>query len=178
MKGKTFAEKIKGLGIPCPTISVGSTPTASHAESLNGVTEMRPGCYVFHDKFQADIGTCSLEMCAASVLAGIIGIYPEKNQFMVDAGALALSKDPGATHLDQVQTYGIVRGRKDLYVSSLSQEHGIITGTEPIDFSIFRIGKKVSIIPNHCCLAAALFPEYHVVQGQMVTAVWRPVRGW
>jgi len=174
----SFSEKIKGSGIPCPIISVGSTPTATHAESLDGVTELRPGCYIFHDKFQADIGTCSLEDCAASVLAGIIGVYPERNQFMVDTGALALSKDPGPTHLDQLQTYGIVRGCRDLYVSSISQEHGIITGTRPIDFSIFRIGKKVSIIPNHCCLASALFPEYYVIQEQEVTDTWKPVRGW
>jgi D-serine deaminase-like pyridoxal phosphate-dependent protein len=174
----SFSVKIMGAGIPCPVVSIGSTPTASHAENLDGVTEIRPGCYAFFDKFQADIGTCSLKNCAASILAGIIGVYPERNQFMVDAGALALSKDEGAAHLDQLKTFGIVRENRNLFVSSISQEIGIISGTEPIDFSLFRIGKKVSIIPNHCCLAASLFPEYYVMEGQDITGIWKPVKGW
>lgn len=174
----TFAEKLKKAEIPCPIVSVGSTPTATHAEDFRGVTEMRPGCYVFHDKFQADIGTCKLKNCAASILAGIIGVYPERNQFMVDVGALGLSKDPGAVHLDQDKTYGILRGHDELYLSSISQEHGLVSSRFPIDFSIFRIGQKVSIIPNHCCLAAALFPEYYVIEDQHVKDTWKPVRGW
>ena len=174
----SFAGRMEKSGIPCPVISVGSTPTATHAERLEGVTEIRPGNYVFFDKYQVDIGTCEPKSCAASILAGIIGVYPEKNQFLVDAGALALSKDPGALHLEQIRTYGTILGHKDLFVSSISQEHGIITGTGPIDFSAFRIGEKVSILPNHCCLAAALFPEYYVIQNQKVLDTWKPVRGW
>ncbi len=173
-----FASRLDADGIPCQVISVGSTPTATHAESFRGVTEMRPGCYVFHDKFQADIGTCSLKKCAASILAGIIGVYPERNQFMIDAGALAFSRDPGAVHLGRHQTFGIVSGNSELYVSSISQEHGMVSGRGPIDFSDFRIGRKVSIIPNHCCLAAALFPEYYVIEDQQVRDTWKPVRGW
>ncbi len=174
----TFADRLEKSGIPCPVISIGSTPTATHAESLEGVTEIRPGNYVFFDKYQVDIGTCEPKSCAASILAGIIGVHPEKNQFLVDAGALALSKDPGALHLEQMRTYGTILGHRDLFVSSISQEHGIITGTGPIDFSTFRIGGKVSIIPNHSCLAAALFPEYYVIQDEKVTGIWKPVRGW
>ena len=173
-----FAARLDGVGIPCQAISVGSTPTATHAKSFRGVTEMRPGCYVFHDKFQADIGTCALDNCAASILAGIIGVYPERNQFMIDAGALALSRDPGAVHLNKNQTYGIVSGHDGLFISSLSQEHGMVSGKGPIDFSEFRIGRKILIIPNHCCLAAALFSEYYVIEDQQVKETWRPVRGW
>jgi len=172
------AERLRMAGVPCPMVSVGSSPTAVHAENLAGVTEMRPGCYAFFDKFQSDIGTCSPDDCAVSVLAGIIGIYPERNRILVDAGALALSKDPGAVHLQQEKTYGTVKGRPDLYVASISQEHGQITSSRPLDFNAFRIGGKVSIIPNHCCLAAALFPEYQVVEGGLVKETWKPVRGW
>ena len=174
----SFAGRLEKSRIPCPVISIGSTPTAVHAERLEGITEIRPGNYVFFDKYQADIGTCEMKSCAASILAGIIGVYPEKNQFLVDAGALALSKDPGALHLEQIRTYGTILGHKDLFVSSISQEHGIITGTRPIDFSAFRIGKKISILPNHSCLAAALFPEYYVIQDKKVIDTWKPVRGW
>ncbi len=174
----SFAEKLKASGIPCPVISTGSTPTATHAENLEGVTEIRPGCYVFHDKYQADIGTCSMDSCAAMVLAGIIGSYPDRNQLLVDAGALALSKDPGAVHTKQTTTYGILPEHKGMFLSSLSQEHGIITSSAPIDFSRFKIGRKVLILPNHCCLAAALFPGYHIIDNGKVVDIWKPVRGW
>jgi len=164
-----FSRKLKSSGIPCPLTSIGSTPTSTHADDLEGISEIRPGCYVFLDKFQADIGTSPIENCAATIMAGIIGTYPDRNQVLLDAGALAL---------DQPRTFGLIRENPDMFVSSLSQEHGIVTSRKPIDFTRFRIGDRLSVIPNHCCLAAALFPEYHVVEGEKVTGIWKPAKGW
>ena len=173
-----FATRMSDAGIPCPVISAGSTPTSMHADEWGDVNEIRPGCYVFFDKYQVDIGTCRLEDCSAFILAGIIGSYPERNQLLIDAGALAFSKDPGPTHLRQPPAFGLVREYPGLYVTGISQEHGIITSNRPVDFDKFRIGGKLSIIPNHCCLAAALFPKYHIVNADEVTDTWKPVRGW
>ena len=61
---------------------------------------------------------------------------------------------------------------------SISQEHGLITSETPIVFNDFPVGSLLQIIPNHSCLTAALFPEYHVVEKNQVVDQWRPMRGW
>ncbi len=172
--GKVLAD----AGLPCATISAGSTPTAVLGENWKGVTELRPGNYVFFDLFQADIGTCSIDDCAALVLATVAGHYPRRNRMLIDAGALALSKDRGALQLRREPCFGVVARHPDLRVVDLSQEHGFVESTEPIDFGSFPIGSRLTVIPNHACLTAALFPEYHVVRDGVVVDQWIPARGW
>jgi D-serine deaminase-like pyridoxal phosphate-dependent protein len=179
-----FAGRLARAGAPPPVVSVGSTPTVSLGESLEGVTEARPGNYVFYDRFQAAVGSCSIENAAFSVLATILGHYPERNEILVDAGGLALSRDEGPTHLDPECGYGEVfsaDGRTplpSLRVRSLSQEHGKIQGLAPIDYPALAVGTKLRVVPNHSCLSAALFDRYHVIRGDAVVDEWRPVRGW
>ena len=175
-----FAEKLESEGIYCQTISIGSTPTIMQAESLEGISEIRPGNYIFFDKFQADVGTCQLEDCAATVLAGVVSHYPGRNQMLIDAGAVALSKDPGATHKfpGREVVYGAVLGHPQLKITSLSQEHGLVTADSSIPFQRHPIGSQLRIVPNHSCLTAACFPEYQVVEGDRVKESWRPLRGW
>jgi len=174
----SFAKKLENNGIPCPELSAGSTPTAVLGEDWAGITELRPGNYLFFDKFQADIGTCSIEDCAATVLTTVAGAYPSRNTLLVDAGALALSKDRGAAHLSNETLFGSVVGHQTLKIISLSQEHGLIKGEDPVSFSDFPIGARLQIIPNHSCLAAALFQKYYLVDGDEVVDEWRPVKGW
>lgn len=173
-----FAEGLKKRGIEPIVVSVGSTPTAVHARSWEGVSEIRPGNYVFFDKFMADIGACALEDCAATVLVSVVGHYPERNQILVDGGALAFSKDPGAVHVDPEAGFGAVTGHPDLRFKSISQELGIITSPSRMPFESFPIGGRMRIVPNHSCLAAALFPVYHAVEGSRVVDAWVPHRGW
>ena len=173
-----FGQLLRSAGIDCPEISVGSTPTAVHARCLEGVTEIRPGNYIFFDKFQADIGTCSYEDCAVSVLTRIMGVYPEEKKLLVDAGALALSKDPGAVHIVGETVFGLVLEHPNLRVTGLSQEHGTVLGDTEKDVSRFRVGDALRILPNHSCLAAALHPWYFLVDGEQVVDRFQPVRGW
>jgi len=171
-------DALAGAGVPCATVSAGSTPTAVLGENWEGVTELRPGNYVFFDLYQADIGTCSIDDCAARVLATVAGHYPRRNRMLIDAGALALSKDRGAIHLRREPCFGVVAGSPHLRVVDLSQEHGFVESAEPIDFDSFPIGSRLSILPNHACLTAALFAEYHVVREGSVVDRWIPARGW
>ena len=173
-----FSQRLEQHGIVCDAISVGSTPTAVHNHGWQGITEIRPGNYAFFDKFQADVGACTLEDAAATVLTTVVAHYPQHNQMLIDAGALALSKDPGAVHVDDEIVYGSVTGHPALKLFSISQEHGLITSDRPIVFDQFPVGSLLQIIPNHSCLTAALFPEYHVVEGNQVVDKWRPMRGW
>ena len=176
-----FAERLRDAGVEVPEVSIGSTPTATWAESLEGVTEMRPGNYAFFDAFQAAIGSCRLEDAAFSVLASVIGCYPGRGRLVLDAGALALSKDPGPTHVDPDCGFGVLstlRGEPvPLRLASLSQEHGAADGA-PEAVARFPVGSRLRVVPNHSCLAAALHERYHVVEGDRVVGEWRPVKGW
>jgi D-serine deaminase-like pyridoxal phosphate-dependent protein len=181
-----FGEKLRRAGAPPPVVSVGSTPTVSLGESLEGIDEVRPGNYVFYDRFQATIGSCGFEDPAFSVLVTVLGQYPERNELLIDAGALAFSKDPGPTHVDPGCGYGAVfsadgvEHHRALKVRSISQEHGKVQGSAdaPIDFGRFSVGTRLRVVPNHSCLTAALFERYHVVREDRVVDEWRPVRGW
>ena len=178
-----FAGRLRGEGIPVGEVSVGSTPTVMAAEDLTGVTEVRPGNYLCFDAFQAAIGSCRLDEVAFSVLATVLGAYPERRELVVNAGALALSKDPGPVHVDPDCGFGVVVDATDqrpitgLRVVSISQEHGVLRTDQPLD-PRWQPGSRLRILPNHACLAAACFDRFHVVRGIEVVDEWRPVRGW
>jgi D-serine deaminase-like pyridoxal phosphate-dependent protein len=161
--------------------SIGSTPTASVVDRFVDCDEVRPGNYVFFDAYQAAIGSCAPGDCAVSVLAAVIGSYPERRTLVVDAGALALSKDAGPKHVDPRIGYGIVCDLDlhplPLKLVGLSQEHGKIEG-EPADISRLPIGAMLRVIPNHSCLTAAMYDVYHVVENGAIVDQWKPVRGW
>ncbi len=178
-----FAGRLRAAGIAVTEVSIGSTPTVTAAEDLAGVTEVRPGNYLLFDAFQAAIGSCRLDEVAFSVLATVIGIYPERQELVVNAGALALSKDPGPAHVDPSCGFGVVVSPGDqhpiagLRVVSLSQEHGVLRSDRALDPS-WQPGSRLRILPNHSCLAAACFDRFHVVRGREIVDEWRPVRGW
>jgi D-serine deaminase-like pyridoxal phosphate-dependent protein len=178
-----FAETLRAAGARVEEVSIGSTPTINACDGLTGVTEVRPGNYVFYDAFQTAIGSCAPSDAAFSVLATVIGQYPARNQILVDAGALALSKDAGPDHVDPQCGFGLVctasgEALPHLRVANLSQEHGLLSSRAAIDFARFPIGSRLRIVANHSCLAAALFDRYFAVKSGEVVAQWRPARGW
>lgn len=178
-----FAARLRAAGVAVPEISVGSTPTLAVADNLDGVSEARPGNYVFFDAFQAAIGSCTLDEVAFSVLVRVIGHYPERRELLVDGGALALSKDPGPVHVDPACGFGVVltpEGQRlaGVCVMSLSQEHGLLRVADALAPEPLPLGAVLRIVPNHSCLAAALFDRYAVHRGGVVVDEWRPVRGW
>jgi D-serine deaminase-like pyridoxal phosphate-dependent protein len=179
-----FARKLRDARIEVPVISIGSTPTMSLADNLEGITEVRPGNYVFYDATQAAIGSCTLEDAAFSVLATVVGHYPLQNKLIINAGALALSKDDGPRHVDRDCGYGVMcspdgaRRYPELRLFALSQEHGQVHGTRPLDFSDYPIGCNLRIIPNHSCLASAMYDHYTVLRGSQIVDDWKPVKGW
>ena len=181
----TAAEKIRAVGIPCPIVSGGSTPTATWSRDFTGITEMRPGVYVFNDLDQALIGSCGPEDLALSVLASVIGHYPHRNQMLVDAGALALSKDISAQEFQPKVGYGTIADApsKDMAVIECSQEHGFVASADPMPYGNMPIGTRVRILPNHACITAAAYDKYHVVDsdldgGKSVVDVYDRINGW
>lgn len=182
------AATLRAAGHACPIVSLGSTPSVVHARSLAGVTEVRAGVYVFFDLFQAGIGSCGRDDIALAVLTTVIGNHPERGQLVVDAGALALSKDVSTQALGAGGDcgYGLVADAgtgmvlDGLYVHGVSQEHGIVRSRHgSIEHAGFPIGRHLLVLPNHACLTAAAYDRYHVVgAGTAIEAVWPRVNGW
>jgi len=167
-----FADRLRDEGIAVPSVSVGSTPAMRAARDLTGVTEVRPGNYVFFDRTMTLIGCCDEREVGVSVLATVVSHQPGAAHFVVDAGALSLSKDPGPDHVGP-RAMGAVRGHPELTVTTLSQEHGVIRAAVPEEIAgRFGVGERVEIVPNHSCLTVAHFDVFHVVRAGMVVDTW------
>jgi D-serine deaminase-like pyridoxal phosphate-dependent protein len=178
------AERLRAAGHACPMVSVGSTPTAVAARDLDGVTEMRPGVYMFFDLDQATIGSCGRDDIALSVLASVIGHNRHAGHILLDAGALALSKDVSAAEIRPEIGYGDVCDALSLepllgfHVHSVHQEHGMVPVAGDADYERLPVGAKVRILPNHACITAAAHAHYDVVDGAEVVERWDRVNGW
>lgn len=183
------AERLREAGLPCVTVSVGSTPTAMFAENLAGITEVRAGVHMFMDLVMAGIGVCGPEDIAISVLTTVIGHQVEKGWILTDAGWMAMSRDRGTATQAVDQGYGMVcdidaRPIGDLIMSGANQEHGIISsrGRQPLDLSQFPIGTRLRILPNHACATAAQHEAYLVLASAGsaggVHARWPRFSGW
>jgi D-serine deaminase-like pyridoxal phosphate-dependent protein len=181
------AERLRGAGLPCPVVSIGSTPTALSAEQLTGVTEVRAGVYVFFDLVMAGVGVCSDEDIALSVLTTVIGHQVERGWVLVDAGWMAMSRDRGTQAQPVDQGYGLVCGLDGRLLDgwlmhAANQEHGIIgrrDGQAPDDLEQrFAVGSKLRVLPNHACATGAQHADYAWVDGADVRARWPRFGGW
>lgn len=159
------AEAVRRRGLEVEDVSVGSTPTAASAMRASGVTECRPGNYVYHDATQVSLGTCGLEDCAMTVLATVVSA-PARDRAVVDAGSKTLSSDPLRP---RPGGHGFVLGRSSR-IARLSEEHGVI---DVAPGERFTVGERVRILPNHACVVSNLHEKVIAVEGGRVREVWR-----
>jgi D-serine deaminase-like pyridoxal phosphate-dependent protein len=158
------AEAVRAEGLAVTEVSVGSTPTARVAMAVGGVTECRPGNYVYHDASQVSLGTCAIEDCAMTVIATVISV-PAADRAVLDCGSKTLSSDalrprPGG--------HGWILGRTSR-IESLSEEHGVVR-VEPGE--TFRVGCKVRVLPNHACVVSNLHDRVVLARGNRVEGEW------
>jgi D-serine deaminase-like pyridoxal phosphate-dependent protein len=179
------AGRLRALGLDAAIVSVGSTPTALHARHLTGVTETRPGVYMFQDLFQTQIGSGTRDDIAVTVLASVTGRRPAEGKLVIDAGGLALSKDRSTAAAPRDYGFGLVLDiagvplAAEAVVERANQEHGVIAAPAGLDTARFPVGTRLRIAPNHVCMMAAMYDRYHVVDGgETVVAVWDRVNGW
>ena len=178
------AELLRSLGYACPVVSVGSTPTILHAEHLRGVTEARAGIYLFWDLAQLSRGICAETDLAVSVLASVIGHQRRGPSLVLDAGALALSKDLSAnrfmpgTHYGWVCDAATLQRLGTLSVETVHQEHGTVAVPDEGWFDTLPIGAMVRILPNHACLTCAAYSAYDVVAEGAIVDRWGRPGGW
>jgi D-serine deaminase-like pyridoxal phosphate-dependent protein len=158
------AAALRAAGLPCDSVSPGSTPTARHALEVPGVTECRPGNYVYYDATQVSLGSCRLDDCAQSVLATVVSV-PAPDRAVLDAGSKTLSSDPLRPHAGG---HGWILGRRSR-VARLSEEHGVV---EVVAGESFAVGERVRVLPNHSCVVSNLHDRVYAVRGERIEAVW------
>ncbi|NSW90167.1 MAG: alanine racemase [Firmicutes bacterium] len=149
------AKRLRDGGIDIRDVSGGSTPTGRYVAKVKGITEIRPGTYIFNDMMQVKNKTVSIEDCAASVLVTVVST-PCDEYAVIDGGSKAFSTDvPLKTAPYFFDGYGSIVGNDDLVFKTLYEEHGIVvsrsgkTGLKP--------GDRLLIIPNHICPTVNLY---------------------
>jgi len=194
------AERLRAAGHEIETVSVGSTPTALYARDLTGVTEVRAGVYTVFDMDQQSRGVCHTDEIAMSVLSSVIGHNKAAGKILLDAGGLALSKDRSADRFRPEVGYGQLCKADgsiiaDLFVTSVSQEHGHVLIRDESDYAQFPVGSQLRILPVHACMTAAAYDYFNILEngnllenGEVnagnllengeVNARWDRVNGW
>lgn len=154
-------------GIAADVVSAGSTPTLFSTHEITGVTEMRPGTYVYNDRTTAEIGACGWEDCALTVLATVVSTAVP-GQAVIDAGSKALGREP--LRGGSADGFGCLHDNRDVVVASMSEEHGILdlsrTDWRP------AVGDRVHVIPNHVCIAVHLADLVYGVRGDALVSSW------
>jgi D-serine deaminase-like pyridoxal phosphate-dependent protein len=149
-------------------VSGGSTPTLWHSHRLHGVTEIRPGTYVYNDRTTAEVGACAWDDCAFTVLATVVSTAVV-GQAVIDAGTKALGREP-MRGTDTATGFGSLLEHPEVIVKGMSEEHGLLdlsrSAWKP------RVGEMVRVIPNHVCIVVHLNDTMHGIRGTNVERTW------
>lgn len=161
------ADELRANGMPVEVVSVGSTPGWETAPFATGVTEGRPGTYVYFDANQVRGGTCTLEQCALTVLATVVSAHPDR--VIIDAGLKAMSADAFTPEVGG----GIVCDPElnplpGVRFASANEEHGFLTG----EIAGLAVGDQVRIVPNHACGTVNMWSGLTAVHADGHTERW------
>jgi len=167
------AERCREEGLDLREVSIGSTPTARIGAQVDGVTEIRPGTYIFNDVQQMRLGVAPESACGARILVTVVA-RPTAERFLIDAGSKAFSSDGGSG--PPFAGRGVVVGRPDLVIDFTTEEHGV--GHVVEDAAPLSIGERLEVIPLHVCSAVNLFDvAYGVRDGRVERTIPIAARG-
>ncbi len=160
-------ERLRREGLPPRIVSGGSTPTLYQSHRIRGLTEIRPGTYIFNDRNTWLAGACKLEDCAASILVTVVSTS-RPGQVIVDGGSKTFSSDR-LTPSPEL-SFGYVLEAPGAVFTRMNEEHGYLdvrkAGVE------LAVGDRLRIVPNHICTAVNLHERVYGVRGDRVEAVW------
>jgi len=165
-------------GLKDTQISIGDTPSCSIVEDFSGVDEIRPGNFVFYDIMQLNIGSCPEQDIAVAVACPVVAKHRERNEIVIYGGAVHLSKefilDKNGNkvfgYITLLEENGWSSIIQNTYVSTLSQEHGIVK-TEHAFFNQIKIGDILLILPVHSCLTVNLLRNFLTLEGEIITTM-------
>jgi D-serine deaminase-like pyridoxal phosphate-dependent protein len=159
------AERLRAADIHVERVSVGASASARAAADHPAITELRPGSYIFNDRYQVSMGSASVEECALSVLATVVSA-PDPDRAIIDVGSKGLSWSPPVG----ADGYGLILGHEEATIARLADEHGIVSvpeGARP-----FSIGERVRVIPNSHPPVVNAFSELLGFRSDRVDVVW------
>jgi D-serine deaminase-like pyridoxal phosphate-dependent protein len=162
-----LATRLRSAGIPLAEVSAGSTPTAASVALVPGVTEVRPGTYVFGDRMTTHAGVNTPAEIALSILCTVVS-RPAPDLAVIDAGSKTFSGDVIPDNVG-LTGYGITTDGQQGLLERMNEEHGIVRlapGFSP------AIGEKLAFFPNHVCTAVNLSDEIVVIQQGVVQEIW------
>lgn len=160
-------DDFRAAGIEIATVSGGSTPTLFHSHEIHGLTEIRPGTYVFNDLNTIHSGGCALEDCAATIHATVVSTS-RPGQMIIDGGSKTFSSDRLANTAEV--TFGHLVEAPAARFHKMNEEHGFIDLAHAE--AEFNVGDRVRVIPNHICVAVNLHEKVYGVRGDTVEEVW------
>ena len=168
----SLADRVRSLGVEVEEISVGATPTARFSVHQPGLTEMRPGNYIYFDRTQVGLGAAAWDDCALTVLARVV-TKPSGDRIILDSGSKTLTNDlargftPAPGYGSVLQSIdGTQRPDDELVIERLSEEHAnvrVTGGTHRLE-----PGDLVRIVPNHSCVVSNLVDSAWLVDGPEV----------
>lgn len=160
------ADMLRKSGFNVQIVSVGSTPSAKITCTIPGITEIRPGTYVFNDYYQIKLGVVKEEDCAFTILATVIST-PERGRAVIDAGTKSFTSEK----CSDFGVYGLIKNMPYVRLVRAYEEHGILE----IDTSNgnLKVGDKLEIIPNHVCPVVNLFDELIGIRNDVVETTWK-----
>ncbi len=152
-------EELEAAGLEVPVVSAGSTLTAPYLRASDGITEIRPGTYIYNDLRTLGCYACTYDAIAATALATVVSLNGDR--VTIDAGGKTLTPTTDTTY-----RLGHLHGDPDASVTRLSEEHGVLTvdGAE----SRVAIGDRVQVLPVHVCAWMDLHPEVYGVRGGQI----------
>jgi D-serine deaminase-like pyridoxal phosphate-dependent protein len=157
-----------------PQVLYGDTPNCSIQKDFGEVDELTPGNFVFYDLVQAALGSCSLEEIAVAMECPVAGRYPAGERIVIHGGAVHFSKEsitldgsPNFGRLVQISEAGWSASGTAQYLTSISQEHGVMEGYGDLVRDV-NIGETLLFLPVHSCLTANLMPGYQTLNGQVI----------
>jgi len=159
------ASAIRAHGIELPHVSVGSTPSSPFTPTVPGITEMRPGTYVFNDNAAFRHGRIGPERCAARIVATVVS-RPAPDRAVLDAGSKTLAMDPSPSH----PGHGYIVGHPEAVIARISEEHGVVV--LPPDEAGFHVGDRYEIIPNHVCPTINLTDQLLLARDGQIIDLW------
>ena len=165
---RSILSDFRRAGIEVGIVSGGSTPTLFHSHELAGLTEIRPGTYVFNDINTVRSGACALEDCAASILATVVSTA-RPGQMIIDGGSKTFSSDRLVNSPEP--SFGHVVEAPGARLHKMNEEHGFIDLTRAD--REFQVGDRVHVVPNHICVAVNLHEQVYGMRGEKVEEIWK-----
>jgi D-serine deaminase-like pyridoxal phosphate-dependent protein len=165
---RSMLSDFRRVGMDTGIVSGGSTPTLFHSHELDGLTEIRPGTYIFNDINTVRSGACGMEDCAASIVATVVSTA-RRGQMIVDGGSKTFSPDRLVNSPEP--SFGQVVEAPGARFHKMNEEHGFIDMTRAE--REFSVGDRIHVIPNHICVAVNLHEQAHGIRGEMVEEIWK-----